>query len=192
MSTVEGGMLRNSTLSEQDEPKRPDKRPVSDRFVELLGKQERHLLPYVYSLTSDWNDAEEVAQRVRLKLWKQFAQYDETLSFGAWARAIAYYEVLTYRKEKQRRPDFLNEAVLSKLSETYEELIDPGDSRHIALQDCLEKLAAKDRKLVAEYYANLGKSADLSEAAGLSVPALRQKIYRIRKILFSCVERKVA
>jgi RNA polymerase sigma-70 factor (ECF subfamily) len=179
-------------LSHQDDTNLPDKRPDSDRFVELLGKQERHLLPYVYSLTGDWNDAEEVAQRVRLKLWKQFDQYDETLSFGAWSRAIAYYEVLTFRKERMRRPDFLNEAVLSKLSETYEELFAPSDERHEALQECLEKLAPKDRKIVAEYYANLGKSADLSETAGLSVPALRQKIYRIRKMLFGCVERKVA
>lgn len=185
-------MLRDRPLNHQDDAKRPDKRPDSERFVELLGNQERHLLPYVYSLTSDWNDTEEVAQRVRLKLWKQFDQYDETLSFGAWARAIAYYEVLTYRKEKQRRPDFLNEAVLSKLSETYEALSAPGDERHEALQDCLEKLAAKDRKIVSEYYSNLGKSADLSETAGLSVAALRQKLYRIRKMLFSCVERKVA
>jgi RNA polymerase sigma-70 factor (ECF subfamily) len=185
-------MLRDSSLSDQDDSNLPDKRPDSDRFVELLGKQERHLLPYVYSLTSDWNDAEEVAQRVRLKLWKQFDQYDDTLSFGAWARAIAYYEVLTYRKEKQRRPDFLNEAVLSKLCETYEELVDPSDSRHMALQDCLEKLASKDRKLVADYYENLGKSADLSKTAGLSIAALRQKLYRIRKLLFGCVERKLA
>lgn len=179
-------------MSDNDDTNLPDKRPNSDRFVELLGKQERHLLPYVYSLTNDWNDTEEVAQRVRLKLWKQFDQYDETLSFGAWTRAIAYYEVLTYRKEKQRRPDFLNEAVLSKLRETYEELSAPGDRRNEALQECLEKLVPKDRKIVAEYYACLGKSADLSAAAGLSVPALRQKIYRIRKILFGCVERKVA
>ena len=179
-------------MNDQNDANLPDKRPDSDRFVELLGKQERHLLPYVYSLTSDWNDAEEVAQRVRLKLWKQFDQYDDTLSFGAWARAIAYYEVLTFRKERMRRPDFLNEAVLSKLSDTYEELFDPSNVRHEALQECLKKLVPKDRTIVADYYANLGKSADLSAAVGLSVPALRQKIYRIRKILFGCVERKVA
>ena len=179
-------------MTRQDQRNFPGNGADSARFVELLGKQERHLLPYVFSLTSDWNDAEEVAQRVRLKLWKQFDQYDETLSFGAWARAIAYYEVLTYRKEKQRRPDFLNETVLSKLVETYEELNGPDDSRHVALQECLEKLAGKDRKLVADYYTNLGKSADLSERIGLSLPALRQKLYRIRRILFGCVERKLA
>lgn len=179
-------------MSHQDDTNLPDQRSDSDRFVELLGNQERHLLPYVYSLTSDWNDAEEVAQRVRLKLWKQFDQYDDTLSFGAWARAIAYYEVLTFRKERTRRPDFLSEVVLSKLSETYEELFSPSDERREALQECLEKLLPKDRKIVAKYYANLGKSADLSAAEGLSVPALRQKIYRIRKILLGCVERKAA
>ena len=184
--------IGDRTMSSQDDTNLPDESPNSDRFVELLGIQERHLLPYVYSLTGDWNDTEEVAQRVRLKLWKQFDQYDESLSFGAWARAIAYYEVLTYRKEKQRRPDFLNEAVLSKLSETYEEMIDTDDSRHMLLRGCVEKLASKDRKLVADYYANLGKSRDLSVRTGHSVSALRQKLYRIRKLLLGCVEQKLA
>ncbi|MEO2044956.1 MAG: sigma-70 family RNA polymerase sigma factor [Pirellulales bacterium] len=170
----------------------PNQRQDADRFVELLGKQERHILPYVYSITGDWNDTEEVTQRVRLKLWKQFDKYNENLSFGAWARAIAYYEVLTYRKEKLRRPDFLNDTIISKLNETYEELSAPGDERHDALQECLEKLEPKDREIVANYYADLGKSADLSEKVGLTVEALRQKLYRIRKQLFGCVQRKLA
>ena len=168
------------------------KRTDSERFVELLGQQERHLLPYVYSLTCDWNDTEEVSQRVRLKLWKQFDQYDETLSFGAWARAIAYYEVLTFRKEKQRRPSFLSEAVLTKLNETYEQFNPQADSRRDALKDCLGKLPPKDHKIVVDYYSSMGSSADLSSEEGISVPALRQKLYRIRKLLFGCVERKLA
>lgn len=166
--------------------------PRSDRFVELLGQQERHLLPYVYSLTNDWNDAEEVAQRVRLKLWNQFDQFDESLSFGAWVRAIAYYEVLTYRKEKSRRPHLLSEGVLSKLSETYEELVESSDARNEALRDCLERLSSRNRYIVSQYYANLGKTEELSTAEGVSVAALRQKLYRIRKALFGCVERKLA
>jgi RNA polymerase sigma-70 factor (ECF subfamily) len=179
-------------LSNPADDNLPDRLQYADRFVELLGQQERHIVPYVYSMTGDWNDTEEVTQRVRLKLWKQFDQYDENQSFGAWARAIAYYEVLTYRKEKLRRPDFLNDTVISKLSEAYEELSTPSDERHDALQECLEKLEPKDRKIVADYYADLGKSAELSEKIELTVEALRQKLYRIRKQLFGCVQRKLA
>lgn len=183
-------MPENMSNSKQAEIQ--DRRSQSERFVELLGSQERQLLPYVYSLTGDWNDAEEVAQRVRLKLWNQFEQYDESLSFGAWARAIAFYEVLTYRKEKSRRPVSLSDVALSKLSTTYEEIVATLDDRQEALQECLQKLAPKEQKFVAEYYANLGNSAELSNAKGLSVAALRQRLYRVRKILFGCVERNLA
>ena len=179
-------------MSEQDDAKASSGCRDAEQFVELLGAQERHLAPYVYSLTGDWNDTEEVVQRVRLKLWRQFDQYDRTLSFGAWARAIAYYEVRTYRKQKQRRPEYLTESVVAKLSNSYEELPQTNDWRHEALQECLSKLKSQDRDIVAEYYSTqFGEIGNLSEKVGVSVQALRQKIYRIRKMLFECVERKL-
>ena len=78
----------------RNEPANPDR-----RFVEILGAHERELFGYIFSLTSNWDDSQEVMQRLRIRLWEQFDRYDASRPFGAWARAVAYYLVLAFRKE---------------------------------------------------------------------------------------------
>ena len=78
----------------------PASDPKTEQFLKLLGAHERSLFAYVYAIAPNWQDAEEIMQRVRIRIWQQFAQYDEARDFNAWARAIAYYLVLAYRKEK--------------------------------------------------------------------------------------------
>ena len=42
------------------------------RFVELLGAHERELFGYIFSLTANWDDSQEVMQRLRIRVWEQF------------------------------------------------------------------------------------------------------------------------
>jgi len=156
------------------------------RFVELLGSHERQIFRYIYSLTANWDDAEEVMQRVRIRLWEQFCHYDEGKSFAGWARAIAYYLVLAYRKEKNRR--IFSESALLQLSQTYESSLADIDQRHEAMLECLAKLPPENRQLALEYYSDLGGVDKIAKKAGITIAALRQQLYRIRKKLNHCIQ----
>lgn len=163
-------------------------RPLVDgqRFVELLGAHERPVFRYIYSLTANWNDAEEVMQRVRLRLWQQFEMYDEQKSFAGWARAIAYYIVLAYRKEKSRR--IFSESVMDQLRITYDDAAEDVSERHEAMLSCLEKLSPEKRELVVDYYSSYGAAEQVAEKVGMTATALRQNLYRIRKKLHQCIQ----
>ena len=159
------------------------------RFVELLGAHERPVFRYIYSLTANWNDAEEVMQRVRVRLWQQFAQYDDQKSFAGWARAIAYYVVLAYRKEKSRR--VFSESVIAELRKTYDAMAEDVSDRHEALLCCLDELPADRQALIVDYYSNHGAVEKVAERIGLTTTALRQSVYRIRKKLQQCVQLRI-
>ncbi len=88
----------------------------TEQFVQLLGAHEREIFSYVFSLTGNWNDAQELMQRVRIRMWQQFSQYDDSKPFGAWGRAIAYYLVLAFRKEKSRQRTYFSEQILPRSS----------------------------------------------------------------------------
>ncbi|MGI9430259.1 MAG: sigma-70 family RNA polymerase sigma factor, partial [Bythopirellula sp.] len=133
--------------------------------------------------------AEEVMQRVRVRLWQQFAQYDDEKSFAGWARAIAYYVVLAYRKEKSRR--IFSESVIAELKKTYDDVVEDVSERHEALLSCLNELPAERQELVVEYYSNHGAVEKVAEKIGLTTTALRQSIYRIRKKLHQCIQLKL-
>ena len=161
----------------------------TERFVELLGTQERDLFSYVYALTMNWDDAQEIMQRVRIRLWQQFDRYDEAKPFGPWARAVAYYLVLAFRKERKRQREYFTEAVLELVSETYEKGSDQIGHRREALLQCLEKLSADQRSLVNKCYAQNRKIIDVAEQLGLTPGALRQSLLRIRRLLQQCVKK---
>jgi RNA polymerase sigma-70 factor, ECF subfamily len=164
--------------------------PKTEQFLKLLGAHERSLFAYVYALTPNWEDAEEVMQRVRIRIWQQFEQYDIAKPFDAWARAIAYYLVLAYRKEKSRQREFFTERVLEAVGAQYETHLEDAGERREALLRCLEKLDDHKRDLVTAYYSS-ARQTGFSIASKLSMTpnALRQSLFRIRKMLLDCVQR---
>ncbi|MCA9263753.1 MAG: sigma-70 family RNA polymerase sigma factor [Planctomycetales bacterium] len=169
----------------------------SERFIELLGTHEREIFHYVYSLTGDWNDAQELMQRVRIRIWQQFDQYDAGKPFGPWARAIAYYLVLAFRKECGRQKEMFGERVMELLNEAFgarywPAIREDNDGRREALLDCLGKLKRDQRELVDRYYGSNEPVATMAERLGMNAVALRQALFRIRRSLQACVERTSA
>lgn len=156
----------------------------------MLGAHERSLFAYVYALAPGWLDAEEVMQRLRIRIWQQFDQYETDKPFDAWARAIAYYLVLAYRKEKSRQREFFAERVLEAVSSQYEKHLEGAQDRNEVLTGCLEKLDARKRELVNAYYSSAKNSSEtVAGKLSMTPNAVRQALFRIRKILLECVER---
>jgi RNA polymerase sigma-70 factor (ECF subfamily) len=172
-------------FSSSDQPK-----PQTEQFLKLLGAHERSLFSYVYALTPNWQDAEEVMQRVRIRIWQQFGQYDAEKPFDAWARAIAYYLVLAYRKEKSRQREFFTEQVLEAVSNEFEAHLGDAGDRRDALLKCLDKLEPKKRELVTSYYSSARQTTEtIASKLSMTPNALRQSLFRIRRILLECVQR---
>lgn len=163
----------------------------AERFVALLGAHEREVFAYVYTLLANWNDAQEVMQRVRIRLWQQFDRYDQEKPFGAWARAVAYYLVLAFRKEQSRQREFFSQKIMELVSDTFEEVSEAVAERREALLDCVEKLRADQRRLVDVYYSRNQQISQVAETLGVEPGTLRQSLFRIRKILRECVRRTV-
>ncbi len=166
--------------------------PKTEHFLKLLGAHERSLFAYVYALSPNWQDAEEIMQRVRIRIWQQFDQYDVDRPFDAWARAITYYLVLAYRKEKCRHREFFTERVLEAVGAQFEVQYEQVNDRREALLSCLDKLDGRKRDLVTTYYSSARQAGEtIASKLSMSPNALRQSLFRIRRVLVDCVERTV-
>lgn len=163
--------------------------PRTLELLSLLGTHERSLFAYVCALSPNWADAEEIMQQVRIRIWQEFDQYDPAKSFGSWARAIAYYLTLAYRKERSRQREFFSERILEEVSQTFEMVADTSNDRRTALARCLEKLGENKRRVVEEYYLSSEPAQRIADRLEMKPNALRQLLFRIRKTLFECVER---
>ena len=172
-----------------DLPVQPDR--TAD-FLRLLSAHEQSLVAFVLALVPSWNDANDVTQEVRLRLWAQFNQYDPAKDFGAWSRTIAYWQVLKWRKATSRRPDSFGPEFLEMIAEHVEVRGGIAEERAAALGNCLQKLDPATRTLVKWYYSGKKTARELAEELGKSFHVVRHTLRQARLTLADCVAKSLA
>jgi RNA polymerase sigma-70 factor, ECF subfamily len=160
----------------------------TERYLRLLGRHEGRLRGYILSLVPNWADAEDIAQEVRIRLWQQFDSYDPAKDFGAWARTIAHYQVLTHRERQSRHNELISTELMEMIAKQAAALSDELEGAQAALQDCFEKLPEPKRNLLTRYYAGALTMREIAAERGRTGDATRQAIVRTRMKLRDCVE----
>ncbi|HRR33022.1 MAG TPA: sigma factor [Kiritimatiellia bacterium] len=67
-----------------------------------LAEAQFSLFGYICALTGHSQDARDILQDTNLRIWKEAERYDEKRPFLAWAKTLAVYEIMTYRKRLSR------------------------------------------------------------------------------------------
>jgi RNA polymerase sigma-70 factor (ECF subfamily) len=164
----------------------------ADNFIALYTAHEARLRAFILSLVPRWSDAEEIAQRSSIILWKKFDQFRPGTSFFAWACQVARLEVKEHRKRAGRQralfSDEFVEAVVNEVAEMQDDLA----GRIQALQTCVEKLPPRHRELLRLRY-DEGKSVKaVARTVNSSLEAVYKGLGRIRQTLYDCINRALA
>lgn len=182
-------------LTEELGVKRSDsyKRELRYReFVRLLSEHERQLAGYVHALIPLWQDAEDVLQDTKLRLWEQFDSFQANSNFAAWAFTIAGFMVRTYRKRCQRERVCFSDDLLEKLSrQTSVVPASQSDARLLALIDCVKALSSASRRLLHLVCEGQRKIKDIACEMNQTPEAARVALFRIRQSLSECVKSRL-
>jgi RNA polymerase sigma-70 factor, ECF subfamily len=168
---------------------KPDLR--NREFVRLLAEHERHLEAYVHALIPAWQDAEDVLQNTKLRLWEQFDSFRPEGDFAAWAIAIAGYMVRTHRTLSQRQRVCFSDDLLEKISQHIPAPSSRQDDRILALVECVGALTSTSRKLLRLFCTGQRKIKDIAHELGQTPSATYSALYRIRWSLFDCVQERL-
>ena len=174
----------------------PDREPnESDRaseFVELYGQHQFRLFHYICPLVPSLTDAEDVMQEVATVLWQRFDEFESGTNFLAWARSVAHYRVLEFRRAQSRQPAFLSDDALERVSAVAETMEDEFGDQREALNFCYEKLSDAERRIIMQRYTPGETLADLAQQENRPVDSIYQSIRRIRHRLTECIRRRLA
>jgi RNA polymerase sigma-70 factor, ECF subfamily len=167
--------------------------PPSDRttqFLELLNAHDRGLSVYVYGLVPRDSEAEDILQQTKMILWKHFDDFELGTHFLAWARKIAFHQVLTHRRKKKREHLPLEEEVLDAVSAAVSHLEEEGTARHQALRDCVARLPSEHRHLIELRYFREKGIEEIANEIHRTEGAVYRALSRIRLALMECVQRR--
>jgi len=163
-----------------------------EEFARLFAGNDRWLYGYLMALLGNAADAEEVFQDVCVVLWREYEVFDLKSDFRKWASVIAKHRVMQFRGLKGRQAMQLSDKAIRLIADDSVERFSLLEERRLALHRCLDELSESDRNLIAVCYSELNRSFKrAAEQLGMSVNTVYKALQRVRKVLRSCVDRRV-
>lgn len=163
----------------------------TEEFVKLLSEYSREIHDYIFRLVLDMNEADDIFQEANLVLWREFEHYEPGTNFRAWSYRIALYEVMSWRKRKQRERLVFSERFLTAITETLIENPHAVDERSEALSHCLSKLTAKQKELISFRYDFQWNIETIAEKTRRTVQSVYRSIGYVRQLLQQCVKQQL-
>lgn len=158
--------------------------------IKELLRYQGEFLAYLLAITRDFNAAEEVFQNAAVVIIEGATAGEAIRNFRAWAKEIVRRQALYYlRKQGQqarhRRP--IDPDLFEAISEVFlEEEEGPGIEVN-ALRQCLEKVPASQRRMLAMRYEGRSSFEQIGNTVGTTAGAVQRALSRLRKALYDCV-----
>ncbi len=163
-------------------------------FVDLLSRTQRKIYAYIMSLVANFNDADDIMQETSRIMWEKFEHYERGTNFLAWAKRIAFFQVLEFRKKRKalRERSIFNDEVFQMIQQETPGDSDVTDRYLIALRQCLKKLKPEDQEVLQLKYQCCTSVKDISNQYQRTVQSLYRTLGRIQELLMNCVRRTIA
>lgn len=163
----------------------------AERFLSLHTQNYHRISAFVHTLVADWQDAEEIVQDTLLILWRKFDEFDLETEFFPWAARVAQYEVLNYRRRRQRQAVMLDVETINALAATSLEVMTDVSQQRELLAQCLKLLSERERIIVGLRYRDRGSVNSIADTIGRSTSHVHRLLRRIRERLMRCVRTKL-
>lgn len=152
----------------------------------------RILFSFIFSLTRDFDVAEEVFQEVSVAILDEASRGTEVARFLAWARELARHRVADHFRRARR--EFLSDGLGGLVDRAFAEFGGTPEAdrlRHKALLECLEKLPPRSRELIDRRYRRRSGFESIAAAVGWTLAAVKAGLSKARKALGECVRAKL-
>jgi RNA polymerase sigma-70 factor (ECF subfamily) len=160
-------------------------------FIRLHSAARERLFSFAMAISPNWHDAEEIIQEASLVLYRKFDSFDRSTDFFAWACQVIRYEVYNHRRRDSRRRVLFSNDFVERLADVATQQAAGFDERCEALQQCLQKLASADQRLIELYYQKEATTAAVAKEVNRPLDSVYKSLQRIRKALLVCIERRL-
>jgi RNA polymerase sigma-70 factor (ECF subfamily) len=162
-------------------------------FEKLIDLHASHLRAFVAMKLPVPHLIDEIAHETFVFAHRHIEDFEAGTDFGKWLRAIAFNlvrkETLRYQRTAKNQEKFLDHCLIqSSTSEGY----GPESAVVAYLEECVKELTENQKSLLNRKYELAESSREMAEALGKSEAWVRTTLCRIRTVLRSCIEQKVA
>lgn len=164
----------------------------SQAFEPLLDRHLMYLRAFIALRAPASHLVDELAHETFVYAYQHLHEFAAGTSFRAWLRAIAWNllraEVQRFSREQANQARF----TANWLQETEEKSVPAQTSCEVEfLEECLEKLPAPMRELLASKYTDECSTDEIARRLQRSLAWVRTVLFRLRHQLRECIEQKL-
>ena len=159
-------------------------------FSVLVKKYQRSVHALVWRKIGDFHIAEDITQDTFLKAYQRLSTLKKPQRFASWLYVIAANHCSTWLRKKRLWTQSLEETNSAQLEKaTYSGYViaeneqTTAEAQREVVKKLLAKLQESDRTVITLYYLGEMTYEEISEFLGVSVAAIKNRLYRARRRL---------
>ncbi|MDP4291204.1 MAG: RNA polymerase sigma factor [Bacteroidota bacterium] len=157
-------------------------------YAFLVEKHKEMVFSIALKILHNREDAEEVAQDAFVKAYQSLSGFKNEAKFSTWLYRIVYNSAISKIRKKKLELAPLDETTISNFADDHDEsdlfMVDEPDQFEL-LQKALQSLPEDENVIVSLFYQNDSSIEDISAITGLTVANVKVKLHRIRKKLYT-------
>ncbi len=167
-----------------------------ERYRELVEAYEPTVRLLLAALLPNPSVVDDLIDEVFVTAYLKLGEFRKGGDFRAWVRGLARHHAMNERRRFAR-----HRALNEKYRAEIDHWVDPAVERLAGeternlvaeMQDCLQRLTAKTRRLVEQYYFEDIAGPALAAREGRSESSLRVALFRARAAILDCLRLKGA
>lgn len=161
-----------------------------ESFAELVRRYKNLVFATVYRILGDYEESLDLSQEIFIKIYKNLGRYSPKHKFSTWVITIATNHTIDFCRKKKL------EIVPIENSEYYFTQTPSAENSYLesertsAINKALLSLPDKYLKPIIMYHNEGMKYSEISEALGLPLSMVKNRIYRGRKLLRELLEKE--
>jgi len=158
-------------------------------FTKLVNQYSEQVLTLAYRIVSSREDAEDIAQKVFIKVYKGINQFRGDASFSSWLYTIVKNTCYSHLRKKRpemvsldEETDFINSISIAYPENTPETIDTRVDFQALVLE-CLKKLPPKYNLVIQLFFYQQLRYVEIAKILEIPLSTVKTHLHRALKLL---------
>ncbi|MFN4213028.1 MAG: RNA polymerase sigma factor [Microgenomates group bacterium] len=160
-------------------------------FAEIIERYEKKILRYIYYLTGDSQENQDIAQNIFIKAYINLKSFNKSFKFSSWLFRIAHNEAVNFLKKKKYNLSFDEKILKIEDEKKIDEEVFKKQLK-IMVKKCLEQLPILYKEVVDLFYFENLSYEEISDVLKIPPGTVAIRLSRAKSFLKKiCQDQKI-